>query len=399
MAARPSPVRSKVEGEFLREVAATRWPVLVLIASFDLACLLVRVLARMARARSTAGGAVAVLRGLPIQVANLGALYALMHLLNWRARRLGHRAARQEEWLLSLLLAAAIGVLLASLRGASAHAGDYVYAAFFLICTSSVLKFRWWLGTAVLALPTGLVLWQNLPTALAAAGAPAAAATAAACATGGGSCPAGDGTGGGGGLSLEALVHLLVAWAVGGLMAFVSDSNRRQAFMHHRLALAAAGKEVREARSRVEMERALAAAQAQAATRAISVAQEKAANEAKSEFMSLMCHEVCPLCLRCLRRRRRRCWCGRGGGAAAVAAAHARPAASTLPAQVRTPLNGCLASAEMLLDTPLSEDQRELAKTIRVSGSILLSTVSNFLDFFKLGERGSEGRGREAVRA
>jgi signal transduction histidine kinase len=41
------------------------------------------------------------------------------------------------------------------------------------------------------------------------------------------------------------------------------------------------------------------------------VAKEKAANEAKSEFMSLMCHEV------------------------------------------RTPLNGCLASAEMLLDTDL----------------------------------------------
>lgn len=41
------------------------------------------------------------------------------------------------------------------------------------------------------------------------------------------------------------------------------------------------------------------------------VVKEKAANEAKSEFMSLMCHEV------------------------------------------RTPLNGCLASAEMLLDTQL----------------------------------------------
>ena len=31
----------------------------------------------------------------------------------------------------------------------------------------------------------------------------------------------------------------------------------------------------------------------------------------------------------------------------------------------------------------LQVEQRELAKTIRVSGSILLSTVSNFLDFFK----------------
>lgn len=32
----------------------------------------------------------------------------------------------------------------------------------------------------------------------------------------------------------------------------------------------------------------------------------------------------------------------------------------------------------------IQEEQRELAKTIRVSGSILLSTVSNFLDFFKM---------------
>ena len=60
---------------------------------------------------------------------------------------------------------------------------------------------------------------------------------------------------------------------------------------------------------------------------------------------------------------------------------------------MRTPLNGCLASAEMLLDTPLAEEQRELAKTIRVSGSILLSTVSNFLDFFKMEAGGWMGGG------
>ena len=55
--------------------------------------------------------------------------------------------------------------------------------------------------------------------------------------------------------------------------------------------------------------------------------------------------------------------------------------------EVRTPLNGCLASAEMLLETILDGEQHELANTIRVSGSILLSTVSNFLDFFKVGVR------------
>ena len=138
----------------------------------------------------------------------------------------------------------------------------------------------------------------------------------------------------------------------------------------------------------LQIERELAAAQAQAATRAISVAQEKAANEAKSEFMSLMCHEV-------------GCSSSGGGAVLALRSPHAvcpchpalplrpnpspNPSPPTLP-QVRTPLNGCLASAEMLLDTQLDEDQRELAKTIRVSGSILHSTVSNFLDYFKMGE-------------
>jgi signal transduction histidine kinase len=38
----------------------------------------------------------------------------------------------------------------------------------------------------------------------------------------------------------------------------------------------------------------------------------------------------------------------------------------------------------MLLDTPLLDEQRELTNTIRISGTILLSTVSNFLDFFKV---------------
>jgi hypothetical protein len=64
--------------------------------------------------------------------------------------------------------------------------------------------------------------------------------------------------------------------------------------------------------------------------------------------------------------------------AAPPAPAPPAPAPPTLPRrchEVRTPLNGCLASAEMLLETPLAEEQRELANTIRVSGSILLSTV------------------------
>lgn len=83
----------ETEGEYLAEVAATRWPVLVLIGSFDLACLLVRFLARLARAPSR--GAWAVVGSLTVQVANLVALYSFMHLLNWRSRRMGTSAARQ----------------------------------------------------------------------------------------------------------------------------------------------------------------------------------------------------------------------------------------------------------------------------------------------------------------
>lgn len=125
-------------------------------------------------------------------------------------------------------------------------------------------------------------------------------------------------------------------------MAYLSEWYRRQMFASQRLASQAHHQELLEAQARIRAQRQLAAAQAQAAHRALSVARERAANEAKSEFMSLMCHEV------------------------------------------RTPLNGCLASAEMLLDTQLDEEQRDLTRTICVSGSILLSTVSNFLDYFKL---------------
>lgn len=63
-------------------------------------------------------------------------------------------------------------------------------------------------------------------------------------------------------------------------------------FANAQLARAAAEKEIEEARARTVAQRALAYVQAQAAQRALTVAREKAANEAKSEFMSLMCHEV-----------------------------------------------------------------------------------------------------------
>ena len=58
---------------------------------------------------------------------------------------------------------------------------------------------------------------------------------------------------------------------------------RRQMYANARLACAAHDKEMKEARARIQAQRELAAAQAQAAQRALTVAREKAAHEAKSE--------------------------------------------------------------------------------------------------------------------
>ena len=66
----------------------------------------------------------------------------------------------------------------------------------------------------------------------------------------------------------------------------------RQMFANAQLARMAAEKELEEAQGRTDAQHALANARAQAAQRALVVAKEKASNEAKSEFMSLMCHEV-----------------------------------------------------------------------------------------------------------
>jgi hypothetical protein len=99
----------------------------------------------------------------------------------------------QEEVLLSACMALAICNLLASLRADNGQ--DYVYMAYFLICTSSFLKIRWWVGTGVLASPTVAVhVWYGR---------------------------------GGSILPPDAVVHIVVAWAVGGLMTYLADWYRR----------------------------------------------------------------------------------------------------------------------------------------------------------------------------
>ncbi|MEI6712385.1 MAG: ATP-binding protein [Verrucomicrobiota bacterium] len=69
---------------------------------------------------------------------------------------------------------------------------------------------------------------------------------------------------------------------------------------------------------------------------------EKAANQAKGQFLATMSHEI------------------------------------------RTPLNGILGFTELLLETPLREDQRKFANIIQMAGSNLLVTINDILDFSKI---------------